>query len=57
MNILSLIGFPKWTIVIALVVLTTRAAILINRFFNHRSHRKAIEYLKRSASLSLPGKR
>lgn len=52
MNILDYTDLLMWIAIIALVVLTTRTAMWLNRFFIYRAHRKALDHLRRSAMMS-----
>ena len=52
MNILDYSDFLTWIAIIALVILTTRTAMWINRMLIYRAHRKALDQLRRTAMLS-----
>lgn len=52
MNILDYSDLLMWIAIIALVILTTRTALWINRMLTYRAHRKALDELRRSAMLT-----
>lgn len=52
MNILAYTDLLMWLAIVALVVLTVRTAMMVNKFFIHRANRRALAELRKAAMMS-----